>query len=93
MTQTVATRIAEWLRSWRSSVGMKQVEVAVALGVCTRTYQRWEAGTLDMGEFYLDQAHALADGAWKKGLGKAPPALRDLAFDRFLDAVDRHECH
>lgn len=46
MTKTAYSRdLGGWMRLQRRAAGVKQADVAVAIGVTATTISRWEAGT------------------------------------------------
>lgn len=48
-------KMAEKLMSWRKDVGKTQREAAEMLGVCVKTYSRYEKGQRDIPEEILDK--------------------------------------
>lgn len=81
-------RIGTWIRKWRRSLGWTQARLGDLCGVADHTIGRWETGKLIPHEWDLQTLHALA--MLNPGQIK-PPILKEMVWDRFLDAMDRRD--
>jgi transcriptional regulator with XRE-family HTH domain len=70
------------LKHFRIAVGMTQAEVAKAIGVTQPTYQRWEAGSVDIPKVKLAKLTKVLKTTSEALLGRHPPIMAAFYDDR-----------
>lgn len=74
------TEVAERLAKWRKSVGKTQREVAEMLGVCERTYSRYEKGEREMPEDMVKELLGSKEQGVKREQKTIPKETRLCSF-------------